>query len=139
MNNSDFCLVLKCTQPCRKYFILHYSYDFWYIFLLRDFFSFIKFDFSWQQKHKADKDLLYDRIADSYVALFTSINQDVKDKFLLVGTWSLTVYLENNTCIYNFVEISCFGDSLSVLPVYFLHIQDRKKEAKIKQQLQQQE
>lgn len=38
-----------------------------------------KFD----KKNKADKDLLYDRIADSYVALFTSINQDVKDKFLM--------------------------------------------------------
>ncbi|XP_052791484.1 protein FAM227B-like isoform X2 [Mya arenaria] len=30
-----------------------------------------------------DKNLLYDRIADSYVALFTSINGDVKDKFLM--------------------------------------------------------
>ncbi|RUS88802.1 hypothetical protein EGW08_003432 [Elysia chlorotica] len=31
-----------------------------------------------------DKDCLFDRIADSYVALFTSINTDVKDKFLSV-------------------------------------------------------
>ena len=32
-----------------------------------------------------DKDCLFDRIADSYVALFTSINTDVKDKFLSVS------------------------------------------------------
>ena len=38
-----------------------------------------------QKKNKGDKDLLYDRIADSYVALFSSINQDVKDKFLMVS------------------------------------------------------
>lgn len=42
-----------------------------------------------QKKNKADKDLLYDRIADSYVALFTSINQDVKDKFLMVRFFTI--------------------------------------------------
>lgn len=49
--------------------------SFWWIFL--DYFH--KDD-----KLKTDKDGLYDRIADSYVALFTSINTDVKDKFLSV-------------------------------------------------------
>lgn len=46
--------------------------SFWWYFIE-------KFD----KKNKGDKDLLYDRIADSYVALFSSINQDVKDKFLM--------------------------------------------------------
>ncbi|XP_053405704.1 protein FAM227B-like isoform X2 [Mercenaria mercenaria] len=45
---------------------------FWWFFLH-------KFDTS----KPIDKNLLYDRIADSYVALFTSINEDVKDKFLM--------------------------------------------------------
>ncbi|KAH3828250.1 hypothetical protein DPMN_130203 [Dreissena polymorpha] len=45
---------------------------FWWFFL-------DKFDTS----KPIDKNLLYDRIADSYVALFTSINEDVKDKFLM--------------------------------------------------------
>ncbi|KAL4227293.1 hypothetical protein ACF0H5_012739 [Mactra antiquata] len=44
---------------------------FWWFFLE-------KFD----KTNSVDKNLLYDRIADSYVALFTSINEDVKDKFL---------------------------------------------------------
>ena len=51
--------------------------------------------FSFQQKkNKADKDLLYDRIADSYVALFTSINQDVKDKFLMVRFYTIIRYFQ---------------------------------------------
>ena len=41
---------------------------------------------TFQKKNKGDKDQLYNRIADSYVALFTSINQDVKDKFLMVSS-----------------------------------------------------
>ncbi|XP_063432056.1 protein FAM227B-like isoform X6 [Mytilus trossulus] len=46
---------------------------FWWIFLN-------KFD---EGRNTTDnKSLLYDRIADSYVALFTSIHNDVKDKFL---------------------------------------------------------
>ena len=38
-----------------------------------------------QRGLEEEKDLLFDRIADSYVALFTSINADVKDKFLSVS------------------------------------------------------
>ncbi|KAH9524769.1 hypothetical protein Btru_027789 [Bulinus truncatus] len=48
---------------------------FWWVFL--DMFD--KEDIIEQDKHS-----LFDRIADSYVALFTSINADVKDKFLSV-------------------------------------------------------
>ncbi|PVD19905.1 hypothetical protein C0Q70_20399 [Pomacea canaliculata] len=48
--------------------------SFWWIFL--DKFS--------KEVWKQRKDLLFDRIADSYVALFSSINSDVKDKFLSV-------------------------------------------------------
>ncbi|KAJ8304805.1 hypothetical protein KUTeg_018388 [Tegillarca granosa] len=44
---------------------------FWWFFLNK-----------YELKCQKDKDLLYDRIADSYVALFTSIHKDVKDKFL---------------------------------------------------------
>ncbi|KAK3604732.1 hypothetical protein CHS0354_017837 [Potamilus streckersoni] len=47
--------------------------SFWWFFLE-------KFD----KQNGGDKHLLYDRIADSFVALFTSINRDVKDKFLSV-------------------------------------------------------
>lgn len=48
---------------------------FWWIFLH-------KFD---QGRNRTESmSLLYDRIADSYVALFTSIHNDVKDKFLSV-------------------------------------------------------
>ncbi|KAL3866977.1 hypothetical protein ACJMK2_044220 [Sinanodonta woodiana] len=47
--------------------------SFWWFFLE-------KFD----KQNDGDKHLLYDRIADSFVALFTSINRDVKDKFLSV-------------------------------------------------------
>ncbi|XP_071167030.1 protein FAM227B-like isoform X13 [Mytilus edulis] len=46
---------------------------FWWIFLN-------KFDEG--RNTTENKSLLYDRIADSYVALFTSIHNDVKDKFL---------------------------------------------------------
>ena len=38
-----------------------------------------------QPEHERNKDQLFDRIADSYVALFTTINNDVKDKFLSVS------------------------------------------------------
>lgn len=34
-----------------------------------------------QRQKKAAQDRLYDRIADSFVALFTSINPELKDKF----------------------------------------------------------
>ncbi|XP_005101117.1 protein FAM227B isoform X2 [Aplysia californica] len=48
---------------------------FWWIFLDH---------FKKQEDFQEDKDCLFDRISDSYVALFTSINTDVKDKFLSV-------------------------------------------------------
>ncbi|KAL8604445.1 hypothetical protein ACOMHN_042274 [Nucella lapillus] len=48
---------------------------FWWIFLSQ---------FNKEMGLEEEKDLLFDRIADSYVALFTSINTDVKDKFLSV-------------------------------------------------------
>ncbi|CAL1526420.1 unnamed protein product [Lymnaea stagnalis] len=48
---------------------------FWWIFLDK---------FNKEEGLQEDKDFLFDRIADSYVALFTSINADVKDKFLSV-------------------------------------------------------
>lgn len=48
---------------------------FWWIFLDK---------FNKEDGLEVDKDCLFDRIADSYVALFTSINTDVKDKFLSV-------------------------------------------------------
>ncbi|XP_059176249.1 protein FAM227B-like [Physella acuta] len=47
--------------------------SFWWIFL--DFFN-------KEEEFKEDKDCLFDRMADSFVALFTSINAEVKDKFL---------------------------------------------------------
>ncbi|KAK7496928.1 hypothetical protein BaRGS_00011908 [Batillaria attramentaria] len=48
---------------------------FWWIFLDQ---------FNTEKGLEEEKDLLFDRIADSYVALFNSINSDVKDKFLSV-------------------------------------------------------
>ncbi|BFZ01391.1 hypothetical protein BsWGS_04430 [Bradybaena similaris] len=47
--------------------------SFWWIFLDH---------FNKEESCETDKDLLFNRIADSYTALFTSINQDVRDKFL---------------------------------------------------------
>lgn len=43
-----------------------------------------------QPKNVDERNLLYDRIADSFVGLFASIHKDVKDKFLSVCKWSLT-------------------------------------------------
>lgn len=37
-----------------------------------------------QPKNVDERNLLYDRIADSFVGLFASIHKDVKDKFLSV-------------------------------------------------------
>ena len=41
--------------------------------------------FCFQSKKTEELNQLYDRIADSFVALFTSIHKDVKDKFLSVS------------------------------------------------------
>lgn len=38
-----------------------------------------------QKGFKKDKNRLFDRIADSFVALFASIHKDVKDKFMSVS------------------------------------------------------
>ncbi|KAK7116806.1 protein FAM227B-like isoform X1 [Littorina saxatilis] len=48
---------------------------FWWIFLSQ---------FNKERGFEEEKNQLFDRIADSYVALFASINADVKDKFLTV-------------------------------------------------------
>ncbi|XP_050401036.1 protein FAM227B, partial [Patella vulgata] len=48
---------------------------FWWIFLDR---------FNKEKGLDGDKDLVFDRVADSFVALFTTINTDVKDKVLPV-------------------------------------------------------
>lgn len=49
--------------------------SFWWVFLRQ---------FNKEKGLEEDKDSLFDRISDSYVALFTSIHVDVKDKFLSV-------------------------------------------------------
>ncbi|XP_046358597.2 protein FAM227B-like [Haliotis rufescens] len=46
---------------------------FWWVFLDR---------FNTEKGFKKDKNRLFDRIADSFVALFASIHKDVKDKFM---------------------------------------------------------
>ncbi|XP_041366679.1 protein FAM227B-like [Gigantopelta aegis] len=47
--------------------------SFWWVYLHM---------FNLEDGHQRHKDQLFDRIADSFVALFTTINTDVKDKFL---------------------------------------------------------
>lgn len=55
---------------------------------------YLLFSFQNTKKFKEDKNHVYDRMADSFVALFTSTNKDVKDKFLSVH--SIKYY---HTCI----------------------------------------
>ncbi|XP_055874342.1 protein FAM227B-like isoform X1 [Biomphalaria glabrata] len=53
--------------------------------ILQDMFWWVFLDmFSKEDNQEEVKDSLFDRVADSYVALFTSINVEVKDKFLSV-------------------------------------------------------
>ena len=47
-----------------------------------------------QKKNFDEKNLLYDRIADSFVGLFASIHKDVKDKFLSVCNSCIIMKIE---------------------------------------------
>ena len=54
----------------------------------------IKLFFILQRNRQKESDAVFNRIADSFVALFTSINPEIKDKFLAVSISAVTFLAE---------------------------------------------
>ncbi len=61
-----------------------------------------------QPEETQASDALFDRIADSFVALFVSIHPDLKDKFLNVRLPRDATFLLHSIC-YRFTEVASTG------------------------------
>lgn len=63
--------------------------------------------FAPQKTRRKEQGRLFDRIADSFVALFTSVNPEVKDKIFSVSPWSLIYAFYNDIHVYMLFLASC--------------------------------